>query len=62
MTLTRTQQSTLRMIAGGLTRVAPNNKTAIALKKAGLVTFMPAFGWSLTPEGNQVHKELVERV
>ena len=49
------------MIASGLTRVAPNNKTAIALKKAGLVTFMPAFGWLLTPEGNQVHKELVER-
>lgn len=59
MTLTRTQQSTLRMIAGGLTRVAPNNKTAIALKKAGLVYHQPAFGWLLTNEGNQKHKELV---
>ena len=59
MTLTRTQQSTLRMIAGGLTRVAPNNKTAIALKKAGLVYHQPPFGWLLTNEGNQKHKELV---
>lgn len=59
MKLTRTQQSTLRMIAGGLTRVAPNNKTAIALKKAGLVYYQPAFGWLLTDAGNQKHKELV---
>lgn len=61
MTLTRTQQSTLRMIAGGLTRVAPNNKTAIALKKAGLVHFVPSFGWLLTNDGNKIHRELTEK-
>ena len=61
MSLTRTQQSTLRMIAGGLTRVAPNNKTALALKKAGLVYHQPSFGWLLTNEGNRKHRELVEK-
>lgn len=59
MTLTRTQQSTLKMIAGGLTKVRHDNKTAKALAKAGLVFFQPAFGWLLTNEGHRVHRELV---
>ena len=59
MTLTRTQQSTLRMIAGGLTSVAPNNKTALALKKVGLVTFNPPFGWVCTKAGLEKNQELI---
>lgn len=59
MSLTRTQQSTLRMIAGGLTRVAPNNKTTLALKKAGLVTFNPPFGWVCTKAGLEKNQELI---
>lgn len=59
MTLTRTQQTTLKMIAGGLTRVKPDNKTAKALAKAGLVFFQPPFGWLLTNEGHRLHLELV---
>ena len=58
MTLTRTQQTTLKMVAGGITRVKPDNKTAKALAKAGLVFYQPPFGWLLTNEGHQVHREL----
>lgn len=58
MTLTRTQKSTLRMIAGGMSRIAVNNKSAIALKKAGLVKHHVPFGWVLTQEGQAKHSEI----
>lgn len=58
MTLTRTQQATLKMIASGLTRVKPDNKTAKALAKEGLVYFQPPFGWLMTMKGHELHREL----
>lgn len=61
MTLSRTQQSTLKMIASGLTRVKPDNKSAKALAKAKLVYFQPPFGWLLTMEGHSVYRELSSR-
>lgn len=59
MKLTRTQETTLRMIAGGLARTAPNNKTAIALKKLGLVNLVPMFGWVCTKAGLEKNQELI---
>lgn len=59
MKLTRTQETTLRMIAGGQARIAPNNKTAIALKKLGLVNLAPMFGWVCTKAGFEKNQELM---
>lgn len=56
--LTRTQQSTLKMIAGGITHVKPDNKTAKALGKEGLVYYQPPFGWLLTNDGHAVYRTL----
>lgn len=59
MKLTNTQVYTLRMIAGGVSRITPNNKSAQVLKKAGLVIFSKANGWSMTQEGHDVHEEII---
>lgn len=59
MKLTSTQVYTLRMIAGGISRITPNNKSAQFLKKAGLAKFKPTFGWTLTQEGHDIHQEII---
>lgn len=58
MKLTNTQVCTLRMIAGGISHIPPNNKSAQVLKKAGLACFKPPLGWLLTQEGHVKHKEV----
>ena len=61
MVLSRTQQSTLKMIASGLTRVKPDNKSAKALAKQGLVFFQPPFGWLLTNKGHEAYRALTAK-